>query len=102
MPTGRARCKPVSNQYDGTCSQPSKTIAVTSEAKTYALRWTDFTGGKPGPMKPAEILALRWIFTWPVVEGDAGADAASVSSYPVDVTLDDVSFLAPVADGGAD
>jgi len=99
QPTGRAGCKPVSNQYDGTCVQPSKIIAVTSDTKTIALKWSDFSGSKPGPVKPSEILALRWIFTWPVGAGDA---ASTVASYPVDVTIDDVSFVGTAADAAAD
>lgn len=95
-PNDRASCTPVNNQYDGTCAQPSTTIAVSSTKKTVTLKWSDLTGGRPNPVKPGDIIALRWIFGWPVM----GSDAAAVASYPVDVTIDDVTFVGGAADAG--
>jgi hypothetical protein len=40
---------PGSNQYDSTCTAPSKAIAVTTTPTPVTMMWADLTGGKPSP-----------------------------------------------------
>jgi hypothetical protein len=78
------------NQYDGTCTEASAVVPVTETVTTVSLSWEDIAGGKPqANPNPAEILALRWLFSWDqVAAGDSAAH-----QYDVDVTLDDVVFI---------
>jgi hypothetical protein len=90
---GPGACFPVSgtNQYSQTtCADPIKTIPVTTTATTVSVLWTDFTGGKPkANVLPNEILTIAWFFPPPT-----GAGTATAVAYPVDITIDNLSFIA--------
>jgi hypothetical protein len=86
---GFGRCLPASAQYDGSCANPSKTVPVTSTPTTIQLLWADLIGGKPqASVTPSEITFISWNFPPP-----AGVGTANVTTYAVDVTIDDVKFL---------
>jgi hypothetical protein len=73
---------PGSNQYDSTCTAPSKAIAVTTTPTPVTMMWADLTGGKPSPsVTPSELTGISFYFSW------------SSGSYPVDITIDDLSFI---------
>jgi hypothetical protein len=64
-------CTPVSNQYDGTCTTPSVTVALTPGPTlvTKSYTWSQITGGKGMPSgratpNPAKITHIRWIFPY--------------------------------------
>jgi hypothetical protein len=84
--TDPGRCLPTSgtNKYDQTtCADPIKVIPVTADATTISLAWADFAGGKPiSYVEPKDIISIYWYFTW-----------STGQSYPVDITLDDISFI---------
>jgi hypothetical protein len=84
------RCTPASaNKYDGTCGSPSKTFAVTSSPTTVTVLWADLTGGKPqAGVTPSELTSIGFFVPPPV-----GVGTASVSTYAVDITLDDMQFV---------
>lgn len=81
-------CIPKNNPYDGTCAAPSKSLTVTSTGTTYRIKWSDLTGGKPGPVDPSQLTGLRWVFPW----------SPSTGAYAIDITIDDVSFFSDAAD----
>ena len=65
------------------CVDPTKAIPVTATPTVISLAWKDFAGGKPvSYVEPKDIVSIYWYFTW-----------SSGSSYPVDITLDDISFI---------
>jgi hypothetical protein len=76
-------CTPKSNsQYDGTCGAPSANIPVTATPATVTILWADLIGGKPqASVTPSKITGISFYFSW------------SSGSYPVDVTIDDLSFV---------
>ena len=80
------RCNPPgSNQYDQTCSAPSKVIPVTATPTTVTVLWADLTGGKPSPsVTPKELTGMSFYFTW---------NGTGSVAYPVDITIDDLSFV---------
>jgi hypothetical protein len=78
-------CVPTScNQYDGTCSSPSKAIPLTNTLTPVSTAWTDSLGGKPNasPDK-ANLTFFSWALPW------AGAGSAQ---YTVDLTIDNITF----------
>jgi hypothetical protein len=87
-PTDAGRCLPTSGttKYDQTtCADPIKTIPVTTAPATVSVAWADFTGGKPvSYVEPKDIISIYWYFVW-----------ASGSSYPVDIVIDDLTFIVP-------
>jgi len=89
---GFGRCTPASptNKYDGTCAQPQKTlIPVTASPTTVSVLWADLTGGKPeASVTPSELVYISWVFPNPT-----GVGTASVTPYPVDIVIDDLSFI---------
>jgi hypothetical protein len=84
-PTDAGRCVPKSgtNKYDQSdCKDPEAAIPVTPTPTPVVLAWTDLTGGKPVPnVEPADIISIYWYFVW------------TSASYPVDIALDDLSFI---------
>src|SRR5580692_8531460 len=90
---GPGTCMPTSgtNQYNQTtCSDPIKAIPVTSTPTTVNVLWTDFTGAKPKTaVIPNEILGIAWYFPPPT-----GAGTATAVPYTVDITIDNLSFIA--------
>jgi hypothetical protein len=64
------QCVPTSNQYDGSCATPSKTVAITAGALVpQSFMWSQITGGKGQPNgrttpNPAKITHIRWIFPY--------------------------------------
>jgi hypothetical protein len=72
---------PSSNQYDGSCSAPSKVISVPATPTPVTILWTDLTGGKPQPsVAPSQLTGISFYFSW------------SAGSFPVDLTIDNISF----------
>ena len=96
MPTPPAminagRCIPAATQYDGSCAAPSKAIPVTAERQTVRVLWADLTAGRPAAtVDPKEITNMSWAFPAP-----AGAGTATPVTYEVDITVDDLQFIAP-------
>jgi hypothetical protein len=96
MPTPPAmvnagRCVPAATQYDGTCAAPSHAVPVTAERQTVRVLWADLTAGRPAAtVDPKEITSLSWAFPAP-----AGAGTATPVTYDVDITVDDLQFIAP-------
>jgi hypothetical protein len=77
-------------QYSQTvCVEPTKAIPVTSTPTKVSVLWTDFTTGKtdPGPV-PTDIVGIRWVLPTP-----AGAGTASATTYPLDLTVDNIAFI---------
>jgi hypothetical protein len=86
-PTFGTCSPPTSNQYDQSCSAPSKVIPVTATATTVTILWADLTGGKPqASVDPKSLTGLSFYFTW---------NGSSSTAYPVDIVIDDLSFVAP-------
>ncbi len=75
---------PGNNQYDGTCTGPSAAIPVTATPTKVTIPWANLTGGKPQlGVTPSKLTGMSFYFTW------SGTGVA----YPVDVTIDDLSFV---------
>lgn len=87
------RCIPTSgtNQYSQTtCADPTKTVPVTSTPTTISILWGDFTGGKPeAGVTPGDITTIYGFFPPP-----AGAGTTTPTTYAVDITIDNLSFIA--------
>jgi len=89
VPDSFGTCMPVSNQYDGTCGSPTYTVPVTATATTINVKWSDLKGGKPmASPDPMKITSIAWVIPTP-----AGVGGASVATYMVDLTIDDLKFL---------
>ena len=83
-------CIPTSgtNQYNQTtCGDPTKVISVPATPAVQSLAWADFTGGKPMPVVPSDILTIYWFFPPPV-----GAGSTTPTTYDVDITIDNLTF----------
>jgi hypothetical protein len=90
-PTNRGRCIPAATQYDGTCAQPTFAVPVTAETTTINVTWAQLTAGRPAAtVDPSEITNISWTFPPPV-----GAGTANPTTYDVDITIDDLRFIAP-------
>jgi hypothetical protein len=87
-------CVPTSgtNKYNQpTCADAKKDIPVTATPTVQTILWTDFTGGKPEPgVTPKDIISIYWYFPPP-----AGAGTTTPTTYPVDITIDDLQFITP-------
>lgn len=71
------------------CTEPTKAIPVSSSPTTVMVLWSDFTTGKPDASpKPADIVGIRWVLPTP-----AGAGTASPTTYPLDITVDNIAFI---------
>ena len=92
--TNPGRCNPPTdstlNQYSqSTCANPTASIPVTATPTVQSILWTDFTGGKPGSsVKASDIIGIHWFFPNP-----SGAGTTSPTTYKVDITIDDLSFV---------
>jgi hypothetical protein len=77
-------------QYSQTvCVEPTKAIPVTTTATPIMVLWSDFTTGKPDASpKATDIVGIRWVLPTP-----AGAGTATPTTYPVDITVDNIAFL---------
>jgi alpha-L-fucosidase len=86
--TDPGRCIPTdgTSQYsEQGCSNSRKTISVGATPAVVNVLWGDFTGGSPdvSVATPSEITSINWTFAW------TGGDAP----YPVDIVIDDLSFI---------
>jgi hypothetical protein len=80
---------PGTNQYDGSCTEPSVTVTVTESPSVVTVLWDDLTGGSPeDSVTPSELTSIAWTLPAP-----AGVDTEAVSTYPVDLVVDDVRFV---------
>jgi len=85
------RCIPAATQYDGSCTAPSYAVPVTAQRTTVRVLWADLAAGRPSAsVDPKEITNLAWAFPAP-----AGAGTANPTTYDVDLTIDDLQFIAP-------
>jgi len=94
------RCIPAGStatttQYSQTtCGDPQIPITITGtpgSPQTVNILWTDFTTGKPeAAVKPSDITSIYWFFPPP-----AGAGTTTPTTYPVDITIDNLSFISP-------
>jgi hypothetical protein len=77
-------CVPATgNQYDGTCSTPSKVIPLTTLPVTQTVHWSDLAGGRPHPQPdPTQLTQISWGLPW---NGTGPA-------YTIDITIDNVMF----------
>lgn len=83
------RCTPADNQYDGTCGAPSFVFEVTDTSTPIQVSWSDLTGGSPeASVSPNEITSIAWTFAPPT-----GVDTAGVEPYPVDIVIEEISFI---------
>jgi hypothetical protein len=90
-PINAGRCIPAATQYDGTCTAPSHAVPVTAQRTTVRVLWADLAAGRPSAsVDPKEITNLAWAFPAP-----AGAGTANPTTYDVDLTIDDLQFIAP-------
>jgi hypothetical protein len=83
-------CIPTSgtNQYSqSTCGDPTEVITVPASPAVQSLTWASFTGGKPMPVVPSDILTVYWFFPPPV-----GAGTTTPTTYAVDITIDNLAF----------
>lgn len=89
-PANFGRCVPPgSNQYDGSCSEPVVTVTVTDTPEVITVLWDDLEGGSPEPsVTPTELTSISWALPAP-----PGVDTTNVSSYSVDVVIDDLRFV---------
>ena len=78
-------------QYSQTvCTEPTKSVTVGSSPTTVTVLWSDFTTGKPDASPaPADIVGIRWVLPTPT-----GAGTASAVTYSVDLTVDNIAFVA--------
>jgi hypothetical protein len=73
-------CTP-KTQYDGICSAPSANILVTATPTPVTIPWASLIGGKPNAsVTPSKLTGITFYFSW------------SSGSYPVDITIDNLSF----------
>jgi hypothetical protein len=76
----------VSNQYNGTCAQPTYTVPVTADGATVSVLWADLTGGSPvANPNPAELVSMSWYLSW---------NGSTDTAYDFDLTIDDLTFIA--------
>jgi hypothetical protein len=74
---------PTLNQWSqSACANPTASIPVTATPVTQTVLWTDFSGGKPeSDVNASDIIGIHWVFLW------------GGTPYPVDITIDDLSFV---------
>jgi hypothetical protein len=89
--TDPGRCTPAAtatNQYaQSDCVPATKAVPVSATPTT--VLWSDFTNGKPkAAVEPGDIIGIRWILPTPV-----GVGTATVATYPLDITIDDLTFV---------
>jgi hypothetical protein len=83
-PTFGTCAPPGNNQYDGTCTAPSKAIPVTATPTKVTILWADLILGKPqASVTPSKLTGISFYFTW----------SGTAVAYPVDITIDDLSFI---------
>jgi hypothetical protein len=81
--TSWGKCVPKTSQYDGTCLSPHVDVPVTTTANTVKVKWADLKGGAPqASVSPDSLSSIVWVWDW----------VAGATSYPVDITLDDLVF----------
>jgi len=90
-PVNAGRCIPAASQYDGSCAAPSRSVPVSAERTTVNVLWADLIAGRPAAtVDPKEITNMAWAFPPP-----PGAGTTTPTTYPVDLTIDDLQFIAP-------
>jgi hypothetical protein len=91
-PANFGRCVPPgSNQYDGSCSEPSFTVTVTDTPSVVRVLWDEFKGGSPeAAVTPSELTSISWALPAP-----AGVGTEGVTTYSVDLIIDDIRFASP-------
>ncbi len=81
-PPNLGRCIPLSNRYDGTCTEPRTAVPVAATPTTVQVPWRALTDGCPElSVNPREITAIAWYFA-PSPSGP----------YDVDIHIDDLRF----------
>jgi hypothetical protein len=93
--TDPGRCIPTSatatNQYNQSeCASPAFVVNITATPTKVTIPWASFTTGKPMGVLPGNITGISWFFPPPT-----GAGTTTPTPYPVDITIDDLSFIAP-------
>ena len=90
-PANFGRCLPPGdNQYDGNCSEPKVTVTVTESPEVVTVFWDDLTGGSPeSSVAPSELTSVAWALPAP-----AGVGTEGVTTYSVDLVVDDLKFVA--------
>jgi hypothetical protein len=84
---------------EDSCHGPRVLVPVTTGVMTKTYLWSDLTGGKPRDMiDPTQLTGILWYFLPPPADGGTAGDAGA--SYPIDITLDDVTFVT-ASDGGS-
>jgi hypothetical protein len=75
------------NQYaQTTCQNAERIIPVSATPTTVKVLWGDFSKGKPVAfVDSSDILDVYWYLSW--------TGAGSGAAYPVDITIDDPSFI---------
>jgi len=92
--TDPGRCLPPTtdvNQWaQSTCAEPQQVIPVTTTPTVQTILWSDFSGGKPeATVKASDITSIHWFFPNP-----DGIGSGTPTPYKVDITIDDLSFIA--------
>lgn len=84
------RCRPAStNQYDGTCGEPTVKIPITQSPQVVTVCWDNLRGGVPeSGVVAAELTRIGW-----TLEPPAGLEEGAVEAYAIDLRVDDVSFV---------
>jgi hypothetical protein len=86
------RCMPTSgtNKYSQSqCADATKVVAVGADPTEVKILWDDFKGGKPDKgVNPSDIVTVYWFFPPP-----SGAGGTTPTTYDVDITIDDLSFI---------
>jgi hypothetical protein len=82
------RCVPPAtavNKYSQTtCHDAEKIIPVSATPTPVSVLWGDFTKGAPvSSVEPGDIVTISWYLPW----------TGSGPQYPVDITLDDLTFI---------
>ncbi len=77
-------------QYTQTvCVEPTTAITVGSTPTTVNVLWSQFTNGKTDPSPvPTDIVGIRWVLPVPAQIG-----TATVVTYPLDITVDNITFI---------
>jgi len=80
-------CIPTSGTqyYHPGCGDPTTQIPITATAITQSITWATLTGGTPDASPdPAGITSIYWFFPW---------TGSTDTSYPVDITIDNLAFI---------
>jgi hypothetical protein len=86
--TDSGSCTPTSGDnryYTPGCADPKVAVTLLATAATQTVLWTDLKGGSPlASPAAAAITSISWSFDWA---------ATGVTAYPVDIVIDNLSFI---------